>query len=165
MEQFRAIFNKVQDVARVVIGICMMVMMTVIFVQTLTRYVVFYSIPWSEELSRYLYVTLTLIGVNLAVTSKQLVRIDIIDQYLKGKNGLHLKMLRELLAVLITVVFFYSSFGMIDVSQYQTSPAMGLSMQVMYSILGIGFFLSALACIFEFYDACVALKNYQEHKE
>ena len=156
MEQFRAIFNKVQDVARVVIGICMMVMMTVIFVQTLTRYVVFYSIPWSEELSRYLYVTLTLIGVNLAVTSKQLVR---------GKNGLYLKMLRELLAVLITVVFFYSSFGMIDVSQYQTSPAMGLSMQVMYSILGIGFFLSALACIFEFYDACVALKNYQEHKE
>ena len=94
MEQFRAIFNKVQDVARVVIGICMMVMMTVIFVQTLTRYVVFYSIPWSEELSRYLYVTLTLIGVNLAVTSKQLVRIDIIDQYLKGKNGLYLKMLR-----------------------------------------------------------------------
>ena len=91
MEQFRAIFNKVQDVARVVIGICMMVMMTVIFVQTLTRYVVFYSIPWSEELSRYLYVTLTLIGVNLAVTSKQLVRIDIIDQYLKGKNGLYLK--------------------------------------------------------------------------
>jgi len=80
MEALRSIFTKIQCVARNIISICMVLMMAVIFIQTATRYVVFYSIPWSEELSRYLYVTLTLLGVNLAVTSKQLVRIDIIDQ-------------------------------------------------------------------------------------
>ena len=129
-------------------------MMIVIFVQTCSRYVLFYSLPWSEELSRYLYVALTLLGVNLAITSKQLVRIDIIDNILKGKkSGWYLNIIRQLLAVFITVIFFYSSFGMIDVSQYQHSPAMGLSMQVMYSILGIGFFLSAVASIFELIDA------------
>ena len=79
MESFRNIFNKLQCFSKHLIALCMVIMMTVIFVQTMTRYVVFYSIPWSEELSRYLYVTLTLLGVNLAVTSKQLVRIDIID--------------------------------------------------------------------------------------
>ncbi len=155
MEQLQRFFTGIQEIAKVIIGICMIVMMTVIFVQTMTRYVVFYSIPWSEELSRYLYVTLTLIGVNLAVTSKQLVRIDIIDNYLTGAKGKILEIIRQLLAVGITVTFFYSSFGMIDVSQYQTSPAMGLSMQVMYVILGIGFLLSALACIFELYKAII----------
>lgn len=162
MENLRSIFSKIQELAKIIIGLCMMVMMTVIFVQTLTRYVVFYSIPWSEELSRYLYVTLTLIGVNLAVTSKQLVRIDIIDNYLQGRKGALLEILRQALAVAITVIFFYSSFGMIDVSQYQTSPAMGLSMQVMYVILGIGFLLSALACIFELYDAVLKLKDFDK---
>lgn len=153
MEQLRSIFDKIQCVARTIIGICMILMMCVIFAQTMTRYVIFYSLPWSEELSRYLYVALTLLGVNLAVTSKQLVRIDIIDMKLSPKNLRRLNIVRQCLAVAITLIFFYSSFGMIDVSQYQHSPAMGLSMQVMYVILGIGFALSAIACIFELYDA------------
>ncbi|WP_295483602.1 TRAP transporter small permease subunit [uncultured Succinatimonas sp.] len=150
MEAFRNIFNKVQCFSKHLIAVCMVVMMTVIFVQTMTRYVVFYSIPWSEELSRYLYVTLTLMGVNLAVTSKQLVRIDIIDNFVKGNT---LNIIRCALAFVITVIFFYSSFGMIDVSQYQHSPALGISMQVMYVILGIGFLMSAVACLFELVDA------------
>ena len=151
MDSLRNLFNKVQCFTKHLIAVCMIIMMTVIFVQTMTRYVVFYSIPWSEELSRYLYVTLTLLGVNLAITSKQLVRIDIIDNYVKG-NALNI--LRHILSLVITVIFFYSSFGMIDVSQYQSSPALGLSMQVMYVILGIGFFLSAAASLFELIDAC-----------
>ena len=150
MEAFRNIFNKVQCFSKHLIAVCMVVMMTVIFVQTMTRYVVFYSIPWSEELSRYLYVTLTLMGVNLAVTSKQLVRIDIIDNFVKGNT---LNVIRCALAFVITVIFFYSSFGMIDVSQYQHSPALGISMQIMYVILGIGFLMSAVACLFELVDA------------
>ena len=150
MVAFRNIFNKVQCFSKHLIAVCMVVMMTVIFVQTMTRYVVFYSIPWSEELSRYLYVTLTLMGVNLAVTSKQLVRIDIIDNFVKGNT---LNVIRCALAFVITVIFFYSSFGMIDVSQYQHSPALGISMQVMYVILGFGFLMSAVACLFELVDA------------
>ncbi len=156
MENLRQIFNTVQNVSKAVIGICMIVMMVVIFVQTSTRYLIFYSIPWSEEVSRYLYVALTLLGLNLAITSKQLVRIDIIDNYLKGNSLKALNIVRAALSVIITATFFYSSFGMIDVSQFQSSPALGMSMQIMYSIIGIGFLLSAVAAIFELYDACKA---------
>ena len=117
---------------------------------------------WSEELSRYLYVTLTLLGLNLAVTSKQLVRIDIIDHKI-SKNALkYLNLIRELMTLIITVLFFYSSFGMIDVSQYQSSPALGISMQIMYTVLGIGFLLSAVASLFNFCDAVKALHACEE---
>ena len=153
MESLRAIFNRVQTGVRAFIGVCMIVMMTVIFVQTATRYLVFYSIPWSEELSRYLYVTLTLLGMNLAISSKQLVRIDIIDNYLKPEYDRWLNVFRCVLALIITVVFFYSSFGMMATSASQSSPAMGISMQIMYAVLGIGFLLSAIAAMFELYDA------------
>lgn len=163
MESLRVIFNQVQLGVRAFIGICMIVMMTVIFVQTATRYLVFYSIPWSEELSRYLYVTLTLMGMNLAITSKQLVRIDIIDNYLKPEHDKWLQVFRCALALVITVVFFYSSFGMIATSATQSSPAMGISMQIMYAILGIGFLLSAIASLFELYDALRQTKT--ESKE
>ena len=153
MESLRVIFNRIQLGVRAFIGVCMIVMMTVIFVQTATRYLVFYSIPWSEELSRYLYLALTLMGMNIAISSKQLVRIDIIDNYLKPEHDRWLNVLRCVLALLITGIFFYSSFGMIATSASQSSPAMGISMQIMYAILGIGFALSAIASVFELYDA------------
>lgn len=159
MESIRGLFTKVQSVARTIIALCMIAMMTVIFVQTATRYVVFYSIPWSEEVSRYLYVTLTLLGLNLAMTSKSLVRIDIIDHKISKGALKYLNLFREALTVIITVLFFYSSFGMIDVSQFQSSPALGMSMQIMYSILGLGFLLSAIAAMFNFCDALKALND------
>ncbi|MCI6796499.1 MAG: TRAP transporter small permease [Succinatimonas sp.] len=162
MGSLRDIFTKIQSVARAIIALCMIIMMTVIFVQTATRYVVFYSIPWSEEVSRYLYVTLTLLGLNLAMSSKQLVRIDIIDHKISRHALKYLNILREALTVVITVVFFYSSFGMIDVSQYQSSPALGMSMQIMYTILGVGFFLSACAAVFNFCDAVKAFSSNEE---
>ena len=152
MGSLRNIFGKIQSAARAIIALCMIVMMTVIFVQTATRYVVFYSIPWSEEVSRYLYVTLTLLGLNLAMSSKQLVRIDIIDHKISKHALKYLNLIREALTVVITVVFFYSSFGMIDVSQYQS----------MYTILGLGFFLSACAALFNFCDAVKALSSNEE---
>ncbi len=159
MESIRGLFTRVQSVARTIIALCMIAMMTVIFVQTATRYVVFYSIPWSEEVSRYLYVTLTLLGLNLAMTSKSLVRIDIIDHKISKGALKYLDLFREALTVVITVLFFYSSFGMIDVSQFQSSPALGMSMQIMYSILGLGFLLSAIAAMFNFCDALKALND------
>ncbi len=159
MESIRGLFTKVQSVARTIIALCMIAMMTVIFVQTATRYVVFYSIPWSEEVSRYLYVTLTLLGLNLAMTSKSLVRIDIIDHKISKGALKYLNLFREALTVVITVLFFYSSFGMIDVSQFQSSPALGMSMQIMYSILGLGFLLSAIAAMFNFCDALKDLND------
>ncbi|MDY6322121.1 MAG: TRAP transporter small permease [Succinivibrio sp.] len=164
METFRGFFTRLQLWSRRLIGVCMMVMMTVIFVQTATRYLVFYSIPWSEELSRYLYVALTLIGLNLAITSKQLVRIDIIDAHLGPSAEKWLNAFRNGAALVITAVFFYSSFGMISGSAYQTSPAMGISMQIMYSVLGAGFLLSAVAQLFEFIDALKAPAKKPEDK-
>ena len=156
MEQLRKFFNTVQNISKIIIGLCMISMMVIIFIQTSTRYLIFYSIHWSEEVSRYLYVALTLLGLNLAITSKQLVRIDIIDNYFKGKSLKTLNVIRAFLSVIITTIFFYSSFGMIDISQFQRYPALGISMQIMYLIVGLGFLLSAIATIFDLYDAIKA---------
>ena len=43
------------------------------------------SLTWSEELSRYLFVALIVLGINLAATDHLFVRIELIDRYLKGK--------------------------------------------------------------------------------
>ena len=80
MEKVKQIFEKLQKIVNGIIGLMLIAIMVIIFVQTFTRYVVFYSIPWSEEASRYLFVGMILLGVNIGISQDLMVRIDLIDK-------------------------------------------------------------------------------------
>lgn len=147
-------FTKLQKFIMGLNGVILMAIMVVVFAQTFTRYVVFYSIPWSEEASRYLYVALTLLGVNLAVTKNQLVNIDLIDHVLSPGAKRKLELFRQLLALAIASVFFYSSFGMLAIGGFQMSPALRLPMNIMYGIVSLGFGLTVLSILFQMKERC-----------
>ena len=147
-------FDHVQKFIMRLNGVILMLIMCIVFIQTFTRYVVFYSIPWSEEASRYHYVALTLLGVNLAVTKNQLVSIDLIDHTLSPSARQKLELLRQILALAIAGTFFYSSFGMLEIGGYQLSPALRLPMNVMYGIVSLGFGLTVLSILFQMKERC-----------
>ena len=154
MRQGEKRFKSIQSWVMRLNAVILILIMSIVFIQTVTRYVVFYSIPWSEEASRYLYVALTLLGVNIAVTENQFVSIDLIDNILSKKNKQRLEFIRQLLAFIIASVFFYSSFGMIEIGGYQMSPALRLPMNVMYGIVSLGFGLTVLAILFQMKERC-----------
>lgn len=85
MEKITAAFKKLQKANSVLIGAALLAMIAVVFLQTFCRFVIFRSLTWSEELSRYLFVAIIALGINLATTKHMFVRIEIIDGYLKGK--------------------------------------------------------------------------------
>lgn len=140
MEKAKCIFEKVQRIVNGIIGLMLIAIMVIIFVQTFTRYVIFYSIPWSEEASRYLFVGMILLGINMGISQNLMVRIDLIDNFLSAKMKRRLEIGRQILALLISFVFFCSTFGMIRIGGYQMSPALRLPMNIMYGILCVGFF-------------------------
>ena len=154
MEQRNGIFASVQKIISALIGIIMMLIMIIVFVQTFTRYVVFYSIPWSEEASRYLFVALILLGTNLAITQNQMVSIDLIDSFLSKEAKKKLEIVRQFLSLVISATFFYSSFGMLEIGGFQMSPAMRLPMNIMYGIVSLGFGLMVIAVILQMIDRC-----------
>lgn len=86
MEKAKCIFEKVQRIVNGIIGLMLIAIMVIIFVQTFTRYVIFYSIPWSEEASRYLFVGMILLGINMGISQNLMVRIDLIDNFLIEKE-------------------------------------------------------------------------------
>ena len=147
-------FDHIQKFIMGLNGVILILIMCIVFVQTFTRYVIFHSIPWSEEASRYLYVALTLLGVNLAVTKNQLVSIDLIDHVLSPTAKRKLELVRQVLALFIAGTFFYSSFGMLQIGGYQLSPALRLPMNVMYGIVSLGFGLTVLAILFQMKERC-----------
>lgn len=147
MKSVFKIFDKFQSIINEVIAGVMMVIMCIILAQTLGR-VAHLSIPWSEEASRYLFVLLILLGINIGISQNMMVRIDIIDNFLSKSVRKVFDILREIVALAVAVMFFYSTFDMIKIGAFQKSPAMQIPMSVMYIIMAIGFGLAALAVLF-----------------
>ena len=149
MEKAKQVFNRLQNAVNALTAVILMAIMVIILVQTFTRYVIFYSIPWSEEASRYLFVAMILLGITIGISQNLMVRIDIIDNFLPGRMRKAFEIGRQVLALGISAVFFYSTFGMLRIGGYQMSPAMRIPMNVMYGILCLGFGLAVVSVIFK----------------
>lgn len=149
MEKAKQVFNRLQNAVNALTAVILVAIMVIILVQTFTRYVIFYSIPWSEEASRYLFVAMILLGINMGISQNLMVRIDIIDNFLPGRMRKAFEIGRQVLALSISAVFFYSTFGMLRIGGYQMSPAMRIPMNVMYGILCLGFGLAVVSVIFK----------------
>lgn len=159
MKTFRNAFQKVQKVFDALVSICLVAMIAVVFLQTFCRFVIFYSLPWSEELSRYLFVAVIVLGANLAITRKLFVRIEIIDNYLKGSAATALLFARKFVAIFVNTVFVYGSYKLIGIGSYQTSPAMGIPMGMLYAVILVGYLMNVLASIVDLYEFCTEQKK------
>jgi TRAP-type C4-dicarboxylate transport system permease small subunit len=140
------LFNKFQDIVNNLIAGVMMIIMCIILAQTLGR-VFHLSIPWSEEASRYLFVTMILLGINIGISRNMMVSIDIVDNFLSKSVRRIFDIVREVIGLVVACLFFYSTFAMIKVGQFQKSPAMQIPMSVMYVVMAVGFGLAVLAVV------------------
>lgn len=152
MVKLDKIFRKFQIGINNLMALILIIMMFVILAQTFFRFVIFKSLPWSEELSRYLFVVMIMLGINLGVSKDIMVRIDIIDKKLSEKHLLKLNILREIIGFLVSGLFFYSTFEMIKVGAFQKSPALQIKMSIMYIVIAFGFLLTMIATIFRIYE-------------
>ena len=151
--KIEGLFSKLQTLLLWTISLALLAMMCIIFLQVFTRYVIFYSLPWSEELSRYLFVFIIIVGINIAVTKDKLIKIDAIQSVVKSIRGR------------AVVAFFHAVVGMIasiliasyatdlfPVGYVQKSPAMRIPMIIMYYIVFSGYVLSTIALFFKACD-------------
>lgn len=161
MEKFAAGFKKVQKVNSIVVGVALLLMIGVVFLQTFCRFVIFKSLTWSEELSRYLFVAVIVLGINLASTNHLFVRIEIIDGYLKGKALLIMNVIRKAVTVYVSFIFVYSGYELIKIGGYQISPAMGIPMSVLYGIIFVGFILNAVALVVDIWEQFSVKEGYE----
>ena len=155
MQKLKRVFTAIRKVNIFIVSLALLAMVGVVFLQTFCRFVIFRSLSWSEELSRYLFVAVIVLGVNLAITDHLFVRIEIIDNYIKGRGAVVMNLMRRFIALFVNIIFVYSSYQLIKIGGYQTSPAMRIPMSLLYCIILIGFVLNVLAALMDLYETYV----------
>ena len=116
----------------------LLLMVITVFLQIVTRYVFFYSLPWSEELSRYLFAWLIFIGASLGVGEESQIRIDIIDTLVKGGFRKIVNLLQYVLSFGTVTVLIFSTAKILQIGMRQRSPAMHIPMTYIYLCIPVG---------------------------
>lgn len=120
------------------------VMTVVVFLQVVYRYVLTQPLYWSEEVARYLFVWLSIIGAALALQKRGHFGLDLFYKMLSNKGRRYLEFIIYLLMGVVIMVILVQGITLVQKTSLQESPAMGISMGWAYACLPVGAALMAI---------------------
>ena len=152
MQTMWRIVNRILDI----FGSALFIGFTVItFIQVVFRFALHYPTPWSEEMARFLLISMTFVGAALATRDEShLVALDLF-----AKAPLTLRLCRDILVhggILFFVVYmFLGSLDIIEVAGDETATSfVWLKMVYIYLVLPLSF---GLMCI---YTLCNLIRRF-----
>ena len=110
----------------------------IVFLQVAYRYVLTEPLHWSEELARYLFVWLSILGATLGLQKRGHFGLDFFYRMLPDKGKRFLQFLIYLLMGCVILVILVQGIKLVQATVLQESPAMGISMGWAYACLPVG---------------------------
>lgn len=137
MKLIYSIDKIINQILKAVVVIMLSVMSIVVFAQVIFR-IMHLSIPWSEELSKYLLIWSTFLGSALCIRRKSLVGLEFFLNSMTKKNQ---KILQTVLNLIVcAMLLFLIRVGFWSVRQvwFQITPVLKQSMGLMYASIPVG---------------------------
>lgn len=141
------IWKWIQKVTHALSAACMVLVIVLIFVNVICRYITHYSIPWCEEATRYIFIGVIFLTLNIMVAQGSALRVDIIDNYVKGRGVVILSVIQTILTVVMLGVFTYSGLMLMQIGKTSISPALHIPMIFVYAVMPLGYFLALIEAI------------------
>jgi TRAP-type C4-dicarboxylate transport system permease small subunit len=113
-------------------------MTLVVFLQVVFRYGLTQPLSWSEEMARYLFVWLSVLGAALGLQKGGHFGLDLIHRLLLEKGKRLIRIVTLLLMGWVVVVILIQGIVLVQKTSLQESPAMLISMAWAYGALPVG---------------------------
>lgn len=114
MSTFDKIFGKIEEI---IAGICLTVMSVLAFANVCARYFFHASFSFSDEITTYLFVLLSLMGAAIAAKRHEHLGFTVIEDLVSPKIKRVLNFISYLMAVVFSALIFYYGILMV-ISQY-----------------------------------------------
>ncbi|MEI3607487.1 TRAP transporter small permease [Pseudogracilibacillus sp. SE30717A] len=136
------------------VGISMMAVTLLLFVNIVLRFFFSAGISWTEELVRYTIIWITFIGASICFRRGIHVGIDVLIDYLpeKGKKILSLIINIMAIALMICLIKYGSDLVMFSMNSGQLTPALQIKMFWVYLAIPIGALLSLIHLVIQTYE-------------
>ncbi|MDP2573730.1 TRAP transporter small permease [Vibrio penaeicida] len=133
------------------------------FLQILFRFVFNFSLSWTEELSRYVFIALVYFAASLAIVRGAHVRVEVIDGFVTGKRKKVLDSIIDLsfAAFMVWIGYFGLEISVDAISIEQTTPALEWQAGWVYAIVPFTFYLMALRLLQRVYRRITGNLNHE----
>lgn len=121
-------------------------------VQVFTRYVMNASLIGTEELARFAFIWMSMLGGSVCVSRNAHPAVTFIGDFLHGNTKKALSTLIYILIILCSLIFIVYGYRMYKVTGYQLSPTLGIRMSLIYLAIpvgGVGMVANAILGIFK----------------
>jgi len=112
------------------------------------RYVLNNSLPWTEELARYLMIWFAFIGMALALKEENHVNVNFILNLFPLSIKRFIKLVAYIIVLFFLIILFSQSLNVFKVVKIQRSPAMRIPMIYPYLSVALGAILMTIELIY-----------------
>jgi len=116
-------------------------------VQVAGRYFMGYSPPWIEEITRYSFIWMIMLGTAVLVKSNGHAVIDLLVMRLKGRARRGHGYMVQISILTCALVLLVQGLQLIAIVYQQSSPALRISMAYVYAALPLGGAMIAVQCV------------------
>lgn len=125
-------------------GVLLACLAITILLQVVARYVFDFPLAWSEELSRYSFVWLTMIVAPICIRKGANLGIDVLTAALPRRAALAAHVVSHAVVLVLAMTMLVWGIAILAVVREQTSPALGLPMHLIYAAIPTGAALMSL---------------------
>ncbi|MDY0290036.1 MAG: TRAP transporter small permease [Sphaerochaeta sp.] len=140
-EKIDSFLNKVDKIIKWMTVISLGGMTIAIFLQVIFRYILNAPLAWTEELSIFMFIWMTFLAGYLGVRSNKHIGVEGIKNMLPEIGGNILGFIAHATSAIFFFIIVVSTAMFLPKLMMQTSPALGLPMAYVYSIMIISSFL------------------------
>jgi TRAP-type C4-dicarboxylate transport system permease small subunit len=137
-------------------GIFMAVLLTSVFMQVVFRYVLRRPLSWSEELARYTFVWISLLGAAAVIPKSLTQGIDLLVKQLPESVQMVVGVITRLLMAVFCAILAFKGYELTGIVHMQTSAAMSLPMSYVYFAVPVS---AVLMIVILYLDSVITYRN------
>ena len=126
-----------------------------IFIQVFCRFVLNTGFAWTEELARFLFVWIGMLGTSICVHRKANLGIETFINMLSPEGRRRCWVVINGLVIILFCFLVYYGAVMLPVVSVQESPSLNVTMTIPYSGVFLGALLTLLHLTVQFWDGMV----------
>ncbi len=137
MSAFDRFSDVLNDAVKYLAAILLGAMTTLVFLQVLFRYVLNHPLDWSEELSSFAFVWMSLLGASIGLKRNENPRLDLfVNQFSQNAQRIVAGLYNITILFLLAVLFIYGARLTANMRS-QTTAALGYSISYVYAVLPV----------------------------
>lgn len=139
-----------------------------LIIQVFLRYVLRTSIPFSEELARYLMIWVVFLAAGLALKEDAHINIRVLVDRLRGRTRLWLNLVAQILLLAFLVLLMIETIAVLPYQRAQIILSMGISIFWFYLAIPVGCSIMILFLLPKMHEKVKKISgkiNYEETDE